>query len=329
MSSENREEVTESHTYGKETVGALLHRERVTRRISVQRVAEDLKFNEDYLVAIEESRYKDLPAIPYVRVYIRTIAQYLSLDGEELLDRFAKELQVEFPDPEKERHDTMRISIQNEKKSYNWVGPLIGGIIVLAIVAFYVTTRNRGVDSEENTVIVPTTETVDSATDSTLKTPETIKSDTNAEIPVKDSSNDASALENSERGAAPDENDSVQVATTEVENSVDSSVVTNEKSLSLPLDTLALTIGITKDSSFVQVITGGRKVFNNILSQGKTYSISGTDPIFVKVGRNGVVSYTLNGAPITGTGGSWVSYAKFTRKNGFTQSNKVEWGAAR
>lgn len=325
MSSENREEVTESHVYGKETVGALLHRERVTRRISVQRVAEDLKFNEEYLVAIEESRYSDLPAIPYVRVYIRTIAQYLSLDGEELLDRFAKEIQIEFPDPEKERHETMRISIQSEKKKSNWIGPLIAVVVVIVVVLFYVNIRQRNVEAEENKIEVPTEKSdstknvsdstlLDSATSSTDKVPAalaTVITDTTGNIDTV-----ASSVEKEE--LLPDTTSSA------VESKMESESVS-----AYPLDSLLLTIGVTKDSSVVQVVTGRKKVFNSVLSKGDSKIFTGTEPIFVKVGRNGVVSYNLNGKSVTETGGGWTAYAKFTREKGFVKSNIDEWNSAR
>lgn len=326
MSNENREEVSESHNYGKETVGALLHRERVTRRISVQRVAEDLKFNEEYLVAIEESRYKDLPAIPYVRVYIRTIAQYLSLDGEELLERFAKEMQVEFPDPEKERHDTMRISIQNEKKGINWIGPLIGLAIVVVVVVVYIQITNNRMKAEENSIEVPT-EKVDTAGDTTTQqvvdTISEVENKTTAPVVVPqvvDTTPKESVL--SDEAEVTGSSDDTAQLVSEIEKVTDTISI-------YPLDSLKLTIGIEKDSSVVQVIKGGVKVFNSIITAGNSKTFSGTDPIYVKVGRNGVVSYSLNGKPVVAQGGGWTAYAKFTCEKGYHKSNSTEWRDAR
>lgn len=318
MSNETREEMTETHTYGKETVGALLHRERVTRRISVQRVAEDLKFNEDYLVAIEESRYNDLPAIPYVRVYIRTIAQYLSLDGEALLERFANEIQVEFPDPEKERHDTMRISIQDEKKSRNWIGPLVGVLIAAVLAFFFIRSQSNKVEEGENQ-IVPTVDSV--KTDDTTKvdtvnsSPVTVK--TPIETPVEVDTVKKIIEETTTVTETPAETTTPEVSTPK-ENAASA----------FPLDSLVLDIAVTKDSSFVQVITGKRKVFNGLIKKGEKKIFRSETPIFVKVGRNSILQYHLNGAPVS-VSGDWKAYSKFSKEKGFEKSSEVQWAAAR
>lgn len=329
MSNDNREEIKEMHPHGKETVGALLHRERVTRRISIQRVAEDLKFNEEYLVAIEESRYNDLPAIPYVRVYIRTIAKYLSLDGEELLDRFSQEIHMDFPDPEKERHDTMRISIQREKKRTNWIGPVVGGIVVLAILVYFISTRSSNIENEENQ-IDPTTDTTQVDSAKGLQTPVIDTIDTTASAievnTVKEVQQEVvTNIATPEVEAVDTARDSVSALTaSHVEKEGDEQI----KTLSYPLDSLFVTISVSSDSSFVQVIKDRRKVFNSVMSTGVNKSFSASSPIYVKVGRNSVLSYAINGVPVS-VEGDWMTFIKFSKENGAQRSNQAEWNAAR
>lgn len=321
MSSDHRDETnTESHNHTKETVGALLHRERVTRRISVQRVAEDLKFNEEYLVAIEESRYKDLPAIPYVRVYIRTIAQYLSLDGEALLDRFAKEIQMEFPDPERERHDTMRISIQEEKKNNNWIGPLMVVIIIGIIMAYFIGTRSNRIEKGEN-IIADSTAVKDTVVDDSVGSLPIIKDTvpTDVVIPPVTEPVDTPLVDTVAKI-------SVKEAAIDTTKVIEDTLINN--GVAYPLDSLVLKITITDASSFVQVITNKRKVFNAELKAGEAKTFSSKEPIYVKVGRNSVVSYSLNERAIPIPGG-WAVHSKFTRESGYRPSNRAEWNSSR
>ena len=69
----------------RDRVGDILRKERITRRITVETIAKDLKLNVKYIKALEASEYEALPADPYVRVYLRSLAKYLSLDSEEIL----------------------------------------------------------------------------------------------------------------------------------------------------------------------------------------------------------------------------------------------------
>lgn len=74
-------------------VGTELRAARQTRRIDISKVATDLKIREDFLLAIENARYSDLPGIPYAIGYVRTYATYLGLNSEDLVTRFKDETQ--------------------------------------------------------------------------------------------------------------------------------------------------------------------------------------------------------------------------------------------
>ncbi len=74
-------------------VGTELRAARQARRIDISKVATDLKIREDFLLAIENARYGDLPGIPYAIGYVRTYATYLGLDSEDLVARFKDETQ--------------------------------------------------------------------------------------------------------------------------------------------------------------------------------------------------------------------------------------------
>ena len=70
MSQQNEFEQTKQQPDKPDLVGDTLRKERITRRITVDTIAKDLKLNVKYIKALEGNDYKSLPADPYVRVYL-------------------------------------------------------------------------------------------------------------------------------------------------------------------------------------------------------------------------------------------------------------------
>jgi len=90
MSDKNEKSVP-AQNEREDRVGDILRKERITRRITVETIAKDLKLNVNYIKALESSEYELLPAEPYIRVYLKSLTKYLSLDSESILQQFHKE----------------------------------------------------------------------------------------------------------------------------------------------------------------------------------------------------------------------------------------------
>lgn len=73
-------------------VGSLLRACRLRAGVSVADAAEVLNIRRSYLDAIEEERYGDLPRGPYAAGFVRGYAEYLGLDGGEIVRRFKAEM---------------------------------------------------------------------------------------------------------------------------------------------------------------------------------------------------------------------------------------------
>jgi cytoskeletal protein RodZ len=67
------------------TIGEILQSERQKQDLSLARMAELTKIRLEYLVALEENRFNDLPAATFVKGYIRTYAQLFGFDHQPLL----------------------------------------------------------------------------------------------------------------------------------------------------------------------------------------------------------------------------------------------------
>jgi len=74
-----------------ETVGRLLCATRMRLGKDLQAIAEILHIRYNYLVAMEDGRYEDLPGQAYAIGFVRAYADYLGLDGGEIVRRYKEE----------------------------------------------------------------------------------------------------------------------------------------------------------------------------------------------------------------------------------------------
>jgi cytoskeleton protein RodZ len=72
-------------------VGALLKASRQRLDQDLRHVADSLRIRLVYLQAIEDGRFHDLPGTTYAAGFIRTYAEYLGLDGAEVVRRYRQE----------------------------------------------------------------------------------------------------------------------------------------------------------------------------------------------------------------------------------------------
>lgn len=73
-------------------VGDLLRRQRELRGEDIYRIADFLRIKPNFLFALENSKYDELPADAYVMGFLRTYASYLGLDGKSIIDRYRREM---------------------------------------------------------------------------------------------------------------------------------------------------------------------------------------------------------------------------------------------
>jgi cytoskeleton protein RodZ len=73
-------------------VGEILRQKRESFRQDLPTVAAQLHIRLAYLKAVEEGRFKDLPGMTYASGFVRSYADYLGLDGEEMVRLFHEEV---------------------------------------------------------------------------------------------------------------------------------------------------------------------------------------------------------------------------------------------
>ena len=93
----------------RESVSDILLRAREEYGQDLRSVSDSLRIRYIYLLAIEEGRFEDLPGATYAVGFVRTYADYLGLDSEDIVRRFKAEVeglerrtQLVFPVPKPE-----------------------------------------------------------------------------------------------------------------------------------------------------------------------------------------------------------------------------------
>lgn len=74
-----------------ETVGALLRRTRLAKKQDLRDIASYLCIRYQFLEALEEGRYKELPGEAYANGFIRSYASYLGLNAADIITQYKRE----------------------------------------------------------------------------------------------------------------------------------------------------------------------------------------------------------------------------------------------
>lgn len=87
-------------------IGADLRAERQRKGVSLEDTAKRLRIGQEYLQAMEDGRFEDLPGRTYAIGFLRSYAAFLGLDGEGFVERYRAEAgaphgptELNFPEP--------------------------------------------------------------------------------------------------------------------------------------------------------------------------------------------------------------------------------------
>ncbi len=244
----------------KDRVGDILRKERITRRITVETIAKDLKLNVTYIKALEASDYSALPADPYVRVYLKSLAKYLSLDSESILKEFYKERGIGPEHYVKDTSNKIEISMQKSEPKKN--PTFVVAMVLICIVGVFAFIANKyGWISKSEPVVV--------------------EEKTANPVMVADTLDDDSL---------------VAKLATPVADTVDSAPpqpAVPEK----PKTPMNLQVQVIKDSVWIQVFSDGQS-WKNILRKGQVRNFSALDSFNIQLGNNQHSSLVLDGKPV-------------------------------
>lgn len=74
------------------SVGEILRSERMRRGVAIKDIKQVLHIKEVYLNAIENGQYEEIPGNVFVKGFIRNYAQFLGLNGQEMVNLYKREI---------------------------------------------------------------------------------------------------------------------------------------------------------------------------------------------------------------------------------------------
>lgn len=113
------------------TVGEMLRSARIERGWTIEELEKRTKIQERFLTALEESRLQDLPAAPFVKGYIRTVAEELGLPPDTMVAVFRRDF-----NEDREGHIMSR-AVSDTASSWRWTPTMtIAFGIAVVVVSF-------------------------------------------------------------------------------------------------------------------------------------------------------------------------------------------------
>jgi transcriptional regulator with XRE-family HTH domain len=71
-----------------DTIGSILRQQRESKKLNLEKIAEELKIRPQYLEALEKDQFELLPGKLYQRSFLKAYAQFLNLDQDHILKMF-------------------------------------------------------------------------------------------------------------------------------------------------------------------------------------------------------------------------------------------------
>ena len=118
-------------------LGTFLKEKREASGLTLDQIQQTTKIQKRYILAIEEGDYKNLPGSFYARAFIKTYAESLGLDVDELYDTYAKDLpKIEAqPTVQLSRKQTYAKASETSSRVSRWMPK-----VLLALAAFLLIT---------------------------------------------------------------------------------------------------------------------------------------------------------------------------------------------
>lgn len=119
-----------------ELLGEYLKRIRESKNLSLEAVAAKTKISRNYLNAIEESKFDDLPGEVFTKGFLRSYARFLCIDEEDIINRYSQ-WKKEFISPDSKieelisKKDELKRSRDIRNRAAQIIVPLT---IILAII---------------------------------------------------------------------------------------------------------------------------------------------------------------------------------------------------
>jgi cytoskeletal protein RodZ len=284
-------------------MGRILEQKRKERGLSLEEVEQATKIRKRYLDGLEREDYAVLPAGVYAQGFLKTYANYLGLDGEELSRQLKSRRR-----PRRERGINYNNGPENgfeesliaptglegtEKRRFptSAVVTLLVAVLVLAVVIGALYFVGRGVEATRSGENYPSP--AQPAENPPKQDPEKVAS--------KEEPSETDAQKNE---AAGSEEDAVNTGTEDAQQS------------SAPPDTLRVSIRVSDRPSWLLIRTDGTPVYEQVAEPGFSRTFEADRRLYIRGGDAGAVTMEINGQDAGTLGDPYnIGEKNFTLKN--------------
>lgn len=268
-------------------VGLLLKEVRLKKGKELKDIAQELCIRRIYLVAIEDSDYSNIPEYPYGIGFIRSYADYLGLDGANVVQMYKDEAEADI----------------RKKNPYYVVEPQVEATVpskkylmlsLLAIIAVYIawTAYNRLSDEEINAApteeqIIVEIESSTDAKDFPLKVEDFSTTNEVVEAaPIVDVAN--SAVETSQVVVKEESYIPADTTTKEETPSKDETSSQNDNGLYIK----------AKKDTWIEVKNSQKLYISKVLMAGESYKVPDDKDLKISVGKAEGVEILVDGKKV-------------------------------
>jgi cytoskeleton protein RodZ len=244
--------------------GASFRRARESAGLPLEKIAAETRISTRFLLAIESEDFHLLPGGVFNRGFVRAYAAHLGMDADQAVSEYSR-ISATSDEPLDVLRDVERAS---DRKAERNLYPVLAGILLLLIGAYYVATRgsaSKPVDTATNT-----------AQESAAPAPST------PSTPPLTSPSTPPNL-------APEEAPTATTTTTAVPPPVQA-----EPAATTPFASLVLEVDV-KELTWIRIATDGTVALNESISAGTVRRFSAERSIDVTLGNAGGTSMKING----------------------------------
>lgn len=258
-------------------VGTLLKNVRLEKGLKLVDIAKTLCIRKQYLEAIEDNNYNEIPAFPYGIGFIRSYANFLGLNSENITELYKEETAVE---------DSPKIIVNEDPANSNMPGFIYLVISVVAMIVIYGIWKiwnNENNDINDNNTYVA----------------EEVSNDNNDIVVIEETNidSDVATDTSSENIETPEESNFTNKTTDNIESTpIQQQSQTKEdvKSETLVIPEKGIFIEVLEES-WIEVKTDTKLYLSKVLHAGDSYKLPNDAGLILSVGKLGGVNIYVNG----------------------------------
>ncbi|CAM2889271.1 helix-turn-helix domain-containing protein [Paenibacillus sediminis] len=284
-------------------LGQQLKEARLQKGLTLDDVQEMTKIRKRYLEAIEAGDYKVLPGSFYVRAFIKTYAEAVGINPDELFAVHQMDIRTPEPEVTAEPIVQKRSNRQSSDRNSKWISTVLMWtfpILIIAVIYLYVSSLN---DKKGVNKVDPTKVTTEQANPADLQSTTPANSGdnaggTNSEV---QGNNGASTTPETQPPAVTEPNTTKSAAPVVTEDRKEGSTTVFKVT---PADAAPVKVEIkATGKSWVEVRKGsskGEKLFYANMNNGddQTYELDGQG-LFIKSGNSPATEITVGGQVVT------------------------------